>query len=148
MSKSTVSNCLDLPAYDICQKIYHLSSHYCIALMQLMTSSASCQIHIKLIEKETNRFFCLDKVLLLELIRQLNQFEKVNVEYPCTADRNSCLSVKQTTIPGEYQVKFQSNKLNLDHTTVKYLLAVEPIILEQIKNIENHLCEGIDEPDI
>lgn len=148
MSKPASLNCLDLPAYDICQKIYHLSSIYCIALIQLMTGEASCQLHIKLIEKETNRFFCLDKVLLLELIRQLNQFEKVNVEYPCTAERNSCLSVKQTSIPGEYQVKFQSSKLNLDHTTVKYLLAFERIIHKQINDIENRICDGIDEVDI
>lgn len=111
-------------------------------------SNVSCQLHIKLIEKETNRFFCLDKVLLLELIRLLNQFEKVNVEYPCTSERNSCLSVKQTPIPGEYQVKFQSNKFNLDQTTVRYLLALECVILKQIKDIENHVCADIDEVDI
>lgn len=140
--------CLDLPLHDVCQKIYHLSSYYCIALIQLMTTNASCEIHIKLIEKETNRFFCLDKVLLLELIRLLNRFEKMNVEYPCTSDRISCLSVKQTSIPGEYQVKYQTQKFSLDQTTVRYLIAFESIILKQIKVIENQICIGVDEVDI
>lgn len=145
--KSTSSNCLNLPVHDICQKIYHLSSYFCVALIQL-TGDVSCQLHIKLIEKESSRFLCLDKVLFIELIRQLSQLEKVNVEYPCTAERNSYLSVKSTPIPGEYQVKFQSNKLTLDHIAVKYLLAFECIILQRIKDIENRTCNGIDEVDI
>lgn len=148
MSKQTTSNCLKLPLHDICQKIYHLSSYYCIALIQLMDTVASCQLHIKLIEKETNRFFCLNKVLMLDLISQLNQFEKVNVMYPCTPEINSGLSVKQTSIPGEYQVKYQSNKLNLDQTSVRYLLAFESVILKQIEAIENCMREGFDEVDI
>lgn len=141
------SDCLDLPLQDICQKIYHLSSFYCVALIQLFPGDTSCQLHIKLIEKETNRYFCLDKVSLLELIQQLNQFEKINVEYPCTSRRNSFLSVKQTPIPGEYQVKFQSNKFNLDQTTVRYLLAFECLIFNQIKRIENLMNAGTDEVD-
>lgn len=148
MSNRTASHCLDLPKHDICQKIYHLSSYYCVALIQSMENAAFCQLHIKLIEKETNRSFCLDKILLLELIQKLNQFERVNVEYPCASGKNSCLSVKQTSIPGEYQVKFQSNKLNLDQTTVRYLIAFESVILEQIKLVENCMREGVDEVDI
>lgn len=141
-------NCsVDLPMRDVCQKIYHLSSFYCIALIQLLTSNTSSEVHIKLIEKETNRFFCLDKILLLELIRLLNRFEKMNVEYPCTSERSSCLSVKQTPIPGEYQVKYQAQKFSLDQTTVRHLIAFESIILRQIKIIENHLFDGVDEVD-
>lgn len=139
---------MELPIKDICQKIYHLSAFYCIALLQLMSDAASSQLHIKLVEKETNRFICLDKVLLLDLIQQLSQFEKVNVQYPCSSERNSCLSVKLTLIPGEYQVKFQSQKFHLDRTTVRYLLALEGVILQQIKNIEKQQSEGVDEVDI
>lgn len=134
--------------FDICQKIYHLSSYHCLALVQLMPDVATCELHIKLIEKETNRFFCLDKVLLIELIRQLKQLERINVQYPCASGRNSILNVKLTSIPGEYQIKFQSEKLNLDQTAVRYLLALESIILEQIKNIEDRMREGVDEVDI
>lgn len=142
------SNCLDLPIKDICQKIYHLSAFYCIALVQLMSDATTSELHIKLVEKETKRFICLDKVLLLDLIQQLSRFEKVNVQYPCTAERNSCLSVKLTLIPGEYQLKFQSQKFHLDRTTVEYLLALEEIILQRIKNIEKQHSHGVDEVDI
>lgn len=142
-----MSVCLDLPLYDICHKVYHLSSKYCVALTESASGSVFCQLHIKLIEKDTRRALCLDKVLLIELFHQLRQFEKVNVEYPCTSERNYSLTVKETTIPGEYQIKFRSNKFNLDPITVKVLLAFEGVVLEQIKKIENHSCVGRDEAD-
>lgn len=75
--------CVHLPLHNIEQKIYDLSPSFCIALIDVrILEPQQLQIHIQLVEKETNRFICMDKVSLLELIRQLQQFESPDIKYP------------------------------------------------------------------
>lgn len=140
-------DCLDLPLSNLHQKIFDLSQSFCIALIQIITDKSQCQLHIKLIEKETKRFFCLDKFLLRELVRQLYRFERANIEYPCTVERKPELLVKLTTIPGEYQVIYRGCKLHLDSTAAKYLLLESVNIFQMIENIEIHMLEGFDTVD-
>lgn len=148
MLDQVLSNCLDLPLNNLHQKIYDLGSNFCIALIQVITEKSRCQLHIKLIEKETNRFVCLDKFLLMELLKQLYRFERANIEYPCTLERNPGIFVKLTTIPGEYELIYRSRKLHLDSACIKHLLLESVDILRKIENIETYMCEGFDEVDI
>lgn len=151
MERQTKSYCLDLPIYNLNQKVFELSSNFCIVLIQINIEEShtnQVQLHIKLIEKETKRFICMDKIILLELFQQLNQFESVNIIYPCTIAKDVAISVKMTSIPHEYQIIFQNNKILLDPITVKYLLKVERIILSYIGDVEYHHNRGRDEVDI
>lgn len=143
MSKKTNSSCLDLPLHNINQKIYDLGSNFCIALIEVsIENPRQLQLHIKLVERETKRFICFDKVFLLELVRQLRQFESANIVYPCAAARDIGLSIKATTNPGEYQLTFEKTKLILDPTTVKYIILHENKILNTLRDIENHHSRG------
>lgn len=149
MTKKTISTCLDLPLNNITQKIYGLSSKFCVALIQEhIDEPRELQLHIKLIERETKRFFCFDKVLLLELFRQLSQFESANIEYPCATGRDIGLLVKIASNPGEYTLQFGKSKLVLDPVAVKNLLANERTILNHIRDIEYlHIRGGYDVVD-
>lgn len=130
--------------YNLHQKIFELSSNFCIALVQVITGKSSCQLHIKLIEKDTKRFFCLDKNLFRDLVRQLCRFEKANIEYPCTFERDAGLHVKLTANSGEYQVTYNGCKFHLDSTAAKYLLLESVNILQLIEDIEFDMIEGLD----
>lgn len=145
MVKKTISSCSDLPLSDITQKIYNLSSRFCIALIQMkIDEPRQLQLHIKLVEKESARFICLNKVFMMELFRQLNQFESANIEYPCAAAvaRDIGVLVKTTSNPGDYELIFGKIKLILDSDTVKYLLSNERTILNNIRDIEYHHIRG------
>lgn len=139
-------SCLDFSLNNLTQKIFDLSSNFCVALIYMKTTeSRQLQIHIKLIEKETKRFICLDKVFWTELFRQLNQFENINIEYPCAATRDIGLSIKTTSNPGEYKLIFEKTKLVLDSITLKYLRMYEHTIWNEIRDIENlHIRGGYD----
>lgn len=144
MFEYELMNCLELPLNTLYQKIYDLGANFCIALIQVIIDKSHCQLHIKLIEKETKRFFCLDKFLLRELVRQLYRFEQANIEYPCTFERNPGILVKLTTIPGEYQIIYQSSKLHLDSASTKYLLLEIDDIFRKIEDIEIYMRQGLD----
>lgn len=144
--------CPSLPLKNFHQKIYDLSPNFCIALIQVISLESEsekrlCQLHIKLIEKETERTFCLDKNLLLDLARKLSQFERVNIEYPCAMDRNSGIDVKLTQIPGEYQIIYQTRKLHFDSTAKKNLILQISDIIRKITEIEVFARDGFDEVD-
>lgn len=157
MGKKTESTCLDLPLHKMSQEIFDLSSNFCIAIIHLKFSleindltrrRRHLQLHIKFVEKETKRFVCMDTVFLIELYRQLKQFECANIEYPCNAARDIGLSIKETTNPGEYQFTFEKKKFILDPATVKNLLREERDILKHIRDIEHlHFRGGYDQVD-
>lgn len=148
MSKINKLCCLHLPLHNIKQKIYDLSPNFCFALIDVkILEPKQLQFHIKLVEKETNRFICMDKVSLSELIKQLQQFESPDIKYPCNNTfRNIGLIVKMTTNPGEYQLVYEKNKkMILDPATVKYIFIYESIILNAIRDMEcQHIYEGYD----
>lgn len=132
-----------MPLHNITQKIYDLGANFCIAVIEVkIVEPRQLQLHIKLIEKETKRHICVDKLFLMELVRQLRQFESADIEYPCAAIRDIGLSIKATANPGEYQIAFEKTKLVLDPSAVKFLFAYEDTILNAIRNIEYHHLRG------
>lgn len=136
--KNSSGCCLDLPLHDIVQKVYDLGPNFCISLIEMRIEEPRLlQLHLKLIERETTRHICFDKVILLDLFRQLNQFESADIEYPCCNSRDIGLSVKSTTTPGEYQIVFEKIKLILDSIAVNRLLNIERRLLSDIRDIEN-----------
>lgn len=149
MLKKIDCACSEYPECDVVQTVYNLGPKFYIALLQLkFVEPHQLQLHIKLCEKETRRFICIDKIILLELCSQLRQLENVNIVYPCTVSRDLTISVKSTTIPGEYQVNFNRIKLVLDSWAVKNLLLFEPTIYKYIREAEyHHIREGYDVPD-
>lgn len=143
MLKKNNSSCLHLPLHNIRQKIYDLGPKFCIALIKVkIEEPRELQLHIKLVEIETNRYICMHKALLQDLVRQLRQFESVNIEYPCANVRDSGLSVKETSNPGEYQIAFEKTKLVLDPTAVTFLFSYEESILDAIRNMMQHHIRG------
>lgn len=135
--KNSSDCCLDLPLYNIVQRVYDLGPNFCICFIRMkIEEPRNLQLHLKLIERETKRFICLDKVILLDLFKQINQFEVADVEYPCCNSRDTGLSVKSTTNPGEYQIIFEKRKLILDTVAVKHLLCIERSLLDDIRDIE------------
>lgn len=140
---------MDLPLHEIHQRIYELGPKFCFVLTQIrIESPRTLELHIKLVELETKRSICLDKLTLIELFRQLHQFEHANINYPCTEGRTVELLVKLASKPGEYEVKFGNKKIVLTDTTVKYLFGWEKTILKKIQDIEYlHIRGGYDEVD-
>lgn len=147
MGKKNCSGCcFDLPQHNIAQKVYNLGPNFCISLIEMhIEEPRLLQLHLKLIERETKRHICFDRVILVDLFRQLNQFEVANIEYPCCNLRDIGLSVKLTTNPGEYQIAFEKIKLVLDSVAVKYLLGIERSLLDDIMRIERkEHCRSYD----
>lgn len=148
-NKKNCSNCLDLPLNDIVQKVFDFSRDFCIIFTVMRISQPrQLQLHLKLVEKETKRFICLDKVLLLELYRQLNQFLSADIQYPCSANRELGVSVKMTANPGEYRVEYKKTKLILDPISANWMMVYEKDIFNKIAEVEDQYGRGRDEIDI
>lgn len=147
MGKKNELSCLDLPLHEIHQKIYGLCSKFRFVLTEVhIESPRSLQLHIKIVELDTKRFICFDKLTLIELFHQLHQFQHPNINYPCTEGRNVEPFVKLASKPGEYEVTLGKNKLIFNETTVKYLFIWEKAILKNIQEIEHlHLRGGYDQ---
>lgn len=150
MGKNTnCSNCLNLPLNNIVQKVFDFSRDFCLLFTVMMVPQPDqLQLHLKLVEKDTKRFICLDKVLLMELYRQLNQFASVNIQYPCSAKRDLGISVKMTENPGEYQIEHEKIKLILDPSSANWMMVYEKDIFNKIRDVEDQYSRGRDEIDI
>lgn len=143
MMKKSESLCFDLPFYDMTQKIYHLSSDFCIAVVQMsMYSPRILQLHIKLIEKESKRSVCFDSMSLHEMFRQLHRLESFNIEYPCSDMSDIDLSVSLTSNPREYQLQYRNTEFILDIDTVQQLLDQRYTIFRYIQDIEHQFLRG------
>lgn len=142
-------NCVDLPLNDIVQKVYDFSRDFCVLITVMrIAQPRQLQMHLKLVEKETKRFICLDKVLLFELYRQLRQFLSANIEYPCSANRDLGISVKMTENPGEYKIEYEKTKLILDAISANWMMVYERDIFNKITELEDQFGRGRDEIDI
>lgn len=147
-NKKNCSICWEFPLNDVIQKIFDFGHDFCLAFtVMLIRQPRQLQIHLKLVEKETKRVICLDKVLLLELYRQLNQFLNADIQYPCSANRYLGVSVKMTKTPDEFQVEYGRTKMILDPISVNWMIVYEKDIFNKIRDVEDQYARGCDELD-
>lgn len=149
MGNKNCSNCLEFPLNELVQKVFDFSHDFCLVLTAMMIRQPrQLQLHLKLVEKETKRFICLDKVLLLELYRQLNQFLSADIQYPCSASRDLGISVKMTKNSGEYKVEYEKTKIILDSISANWMMVYEKDVFNKIRDMEDQYACGHDEIDL
>ena len=124
-----------LPLINIIQKVYYLSKRDAISIVVESTLEQKLKVHIKLQNLETLQYLCLDPILLRELVIELRQLTKPNIDYPC-AHRERQISVKPHYHENEFHIKNGGKTLKLAHDSVYELLNIENTLLDDVFNIE------------